>query len=588
MDYLDRIAYSKEQMLHSLESSLDQLNTFRYDTRFKSILGEPFIDKLNTWVSDIRKQKDNPYTVVVIGDFKRGKSTLINALLQEEVATTDVTTETVTLNKISYGVHGNEAILSGNRRIRLSDKELKREYIEQMIAQTGERIEQIHITRDNALLKKITILDTPGTGDAMQDFSDMVKESLLMADAVVYVYNAQYPLSLTEQLFLKSTVMSRKHTAMFLVGNFADTLGTRENYDRMRSLVSERINQLIPDAEILMVSALDELCRILGEERPNARLAPVLEEQFDRLRSLLDNSINERAENVVLDRMQRLTAAMVADLSEDLTAMEAGLSMDAAAVASSLEKLDQDKETSARMLGKVKEELHGLVQSMQEETNRWMGEFVHRLECETGRLKEFSYDDIARHFEFYCLDMLQEAMKTCVEFHQEIMYDHMEAISADLAGLYAEDMNNNRNFSFRVNLDSRVWTKADTAGFVFNYVAAMVPALQSISTLITDTIAGHFREKEVAKSADLLITRIAENLPKMNASVKNCVYKVYEEMDEKACKLVEDYFAKKMEDAQKRVEQSAAVARKQAQEKEEVRVLLTQAREILNEIQTIM
>ena len=35
---------------------------------------------------------DDPFTLVVVGDFKRGKSTFINALLGEEVVTTNVTT----------------------------------------------------------------------------------------------------------------------------------------------------------------------------------------------------------------------------------------------------------------------------------------------------------------------------------------------------------------------------------------------------------------------------------------------------------------------------------------------------------------
>ena len=69
MEYTNRISYSQEQMLQSLEGALDRLNTFRYDSSFRRILDDRFTDKLDKWLGDIRKQKDNPFTVVVIGDF---------------------------------------------------------------------------------------------------------------------------------------------------------------------------------------------------------------------------------------------------------------------------------------------------------------------------------------------------------------------------------------------------------------------------------------------------------------------------------------------------------------------------------------
>ena len=101
MDY--KIEYSNMELKQNLEHALDELHIFRYDNAYRTTLGNAFLDKLTEWEQNIRKYKDSPFTIVVAGDFKRGKSTLINALLGEEVVTTDVTTETVTLNRISSG-----------------------------------------------------------------------------------------------------------------------------------------------------------------------------------------------------------------------------------------------------------------------------------------------------------------------------------------------------------------------------------------------------------------------------------------------------------------------------------------------------
>ena len=99
--------------LNTINNSLyfisgDIASTLLYQMMFmiyNNDLGEEFHEKLNGWLRDIRAQRDTPFTLVVAGDFKRGKSTFINALLGEEVVPTDVTTETVTLNRISYGLY---------------------------------------------------------------------------------------------------------------------------------------------------------------------------------------------------------------------------------------------------------------------------------------------------------------------------------------------------------------------------------------------------------------------------------------------------------------------------------------------------
>ena len=133
MNIMDRIIYSKEEIMHSLDLTLDDLRVFRYDTKYRQYLGDAFVDRFSTLENNIRQRKDEPFTIVVAGAFKRGKSTLINALLKENVVTMDVTPETVTTNRVSYGSHSNEAILSGNRRVKLTDEELKRESLENLL-----------------------------------------------------------------------------------------------------------------------------------------------------------------------------------------------------------------------------------------------------------------------------------------------------------------------------------------------------------------------------------------------------------------------------------------------------------------------
>lgn len=576
----ERIIYSKEQMTAALENKLDQLKAFRYDGQYRLLLGDGFVDKLSAWEQDIRLRKDDPFTLVVVGDFKRGKSTFINALLGEEVVTTDVTTETVTLNRIRYGPHGSEAVLSGGRRVRLSDEELRREELVKVIAQAGEPIGQLELKRPIELLKSVTIVDTPGTGDAMEDFSRVVKESLLQADAVVYVYNVKYPLSQTEQLFLKSAVLSQRYTTLFLVGNYMDTVETRENYDRVRAMLAERTKPLLPGAEILTVSALDELCRLLGEERPCPELAPALEGQFGHFRQMLDALVEEKRDSVTLDRMQRLTAAMTADLETELDALEAGLEMDAAAVDAAMEKLRNEQRHSAERQEAILADLDRLIADMKSQAARWMGEFLERIEEESRRLGNQSPDTLLKYYEFYCVDLLQEAMSACVEYHQEQLYDRLDDISAGISAGLVDSLGSRKSGRFRISLDNRIWTKGDTVGLAVSLISG-TGLLAGIASLAADGLSGLLRDKETRNKTPEILDQIAGKLTGLNLSVSETLEGIYTELGQNVHKLVAEHYAEQLAEAERLVGQTAKTAMKQAEEKEKLREVVDRARALL-------
>ena len=52
----------------------------------------------------LEKSANDAFSVAVIGEFKRGKSTLINALLEQDVLPTDAMPATATLNRVTYSL----------------------------------------------------------------------------------------------------------------------------------------------------------------------------------------------------------------------------------------------------------------------------------------------------------------------------------------------------------------------------------------------------------------------------------------------------------------------------------------------------
>ena len=76
--------------------------------------------------------------------------------------------------------------------------------------------------------------------------------------------------------------------------------------------------------------------------------------------------------------------------------------------------------------------------------------------------------------------------------------------------------------------------------------------------------------------------QIAEQLPGLNVSVAEAVESIYSDLGEKAKKLVLDHFTERMTQAEHLVSQSAAVARKEEEEKEQIRQVVEQARGVLH------
>ena len=62
------------------------------------------------WLADVerldKKLENMHFQVAIVGEFKRGKTSLINALLRRRVLPADVVPTTATLNRITYGLKG--------------------------------------------------------------------------------------------------------------------------------------------------------------------------------------------------------------------------------------------------------------------------------------------------------------------------------------------------------------------------------------------------------------------------------------------------------------------------------------------------
>lgn len=142
------------------------------------------------------------YRVAVIGEFKRGKSSLINALIGSKILPTDILPMTASVTRVRYGE---------NKKITVHYKsgEYEEKTIEELInyatkfdaekENISKDIREVEVNFPSVLCKNnIEFLDTPGMNDD-EKMSEITLGVLGDIDAAIMVISAESPLSITEQ-----------------------------------------------------------------------------------------------------------------------------------------------------------------------------------------------------------------------------------------------------------------------------------------------------------------------------------------------------------------------------------------------------
>ena len=580
MNFEDRITYDSAELIHMLESSMDGLRTFHYDRKYRELLGEKLINKLISWDNTISRQKDSPLTLVVCGEFKRGKSSLINAILGEDVVTTNITTETITTNRISYGSHSNEIVMSGGKRLKLSDDELQCDKLREILKSLPKGTASLEIKRPIEMLRQLTIIDTPGLGDAMQDYSADVAEALRQADAVIYVFSVLYPLSMQEQMFIRSVIKPQQYTDLFLVANYCDIGETVENCERMKQVVCDRIEDVMRGETPIMLSALDERCRQLGARRPCGELEEYLGANFDEFRESLSELLQSKKDMIIPDRIQRLIIGMTDDISSDIEAMYEGLSEEMDVIKSRNEARNALKESQTAEQKRILETISDKINLYKAQSMEWFTKLIKVMEADAQSLNNFTVDDIKRYYPLYCVDTLQEAFEKCMSEFVRMIYDEIDNISSDISKKLSFKSVSSANFRFSLN--NKSWTSGDNVAFLGSAFDNVMGT--SLLGFGTSVIGGIMRQRDIKDSKPDLAKEILEQYPELLNTALSAVSAGYDDFADKAIRQVEEYFADRINSFDEQAEQAEMVARQDMDKKEEIRAALDEISSILEKI----
>lgn len=184
-------------------------------------------------------------TVLFCGEFKRGKSSLVNAIIGTELCPTDIGIATSVVTTIKYGAVKKAVRYYGNlleNADSLKSEEIEWEDIDKYIMGDVLEIDNtilVELSYPSPFLKNgITIIDTPGIGGLDPRHSILTHMALPKADVIVFVTDAGEPMTQSELDFYESKVLSCGKQNVVLVNKSdilkADTLATHVSNTKLQ------------------------------------------------------------------------------------------------------------------------------------------------------------------------------------------------------------------------------------------------------------------------------------------------------------------------------------------------------------------
>jgi small GTP-binding protein len=174
--------------------------------------------------------RDMFFLVVVIGEFNAGKSSFVNALLQDDLLPTGITPTTEMIEVIKYGD-------INDRRPEIRDD--------------STRI----WTHPNTGAPGVALVDTPGTGSVFQKHEKTAKAFLHRSDLVIFVLSAKRALAETERLYLE---LARDYgKKIILVVNQVDLLQPTEQAE-VKRFVERQLSDLLDLRPLIFMASARE------------------------------------------------------------------------------------------------------------------------------------------------------------------------------------------------------------------------------------------------------------------------------------------------------------------------------------------
>lgn len=191
------------------------------------------------------KLENHKFAVGIMGEFKRGKSTVINSLLEKEIMPADIMPATATMNRVTYD-------LQPRAELQMRDGSVQSVPVDQLknyVTKLNDESERMAANINEAVVyypckfcqNGVDIVDTPGLNDD-ERMNKICEEVIPKLDAVIMVITPDNPFSMSEADFVRSKLMASDLGRVLFVINKIDMVDEEER-DKVVKELTRRIQK---------------------------------------------------------------------------------------------------------------------------------------------------------------------------------------------------------------------------------------------------------------------------------------------------------------------------------------------------------
>lgn len=231
---------SYQNMVTQVNTGLVQMQTAALDMN---------LEETGKSLEDSRqKLEKRKFAVGILGEFKRGKSTVINSLLGKEIMPADILPTSATMNRVTYDMQPHVELWMRDHTV----KEIGIDELPRYVTKLSEEDEARAALVDEAVVyypckfcqNGVDIVDTPGLNDDAR-MSKITEEIIPKLDVVIMVLVPDNPLSISEADFVLNKLMTSDLGRLIFVVNKIDTIRRKEDRERAVANIKNRIQEKV-------------------------------------------------------------------------------------------------------------------------------------------------------------------------------------------------------------------------------------------------------------------------------------------------------------------------------------------------------
>lgn len=229
----------------AIAAELNKLRDYALDLKLGVDVTMPIEDAL-------QRIQSHSFAIAVVGEFKRGKSTFINALLGQEILPADIAPTSATLNRVTYGTRPTVRIVfkpesGGEEQLETIGVDQLANYVTKLTpeaeAMAAKVKEAIVYYPSRFCQNNVSIIDTPGLSDDVT-MTEITLSVLPKVDAAILVIMPESPFSGSEGKFLSEHLLHTLEHVFFVV-TAVDRLRRSADQEKVLNLVVSRIETAI-------------------------------------------------------------------------------------------------------------------------------------------------------------------------------------------------------------------------------------------------------------------------------------------------------------------------------------------------------